>query len=111
MNARGEVSMDATYTGQEHPPSQEMIDSLTESYAQRAGTGELLAGAICADVRVVRPGASDKTDAISVGLEHRSAEAVTVFLPYQKGWFGRVRYSNLLASARDAQFFQHRDPV
>ena len=111
MNARGEVSMDATYTGQEQPPSQEVIDSLTESYTQRAGTGELRAAAICADVRVVPPGVTDKSDAISVALEHRSAEAVTVFLPYRKGWFGRVRYGTLFASARDAQFFRHRDPV
>jgi len=62
----------------------------------------LRAAAICADVRIVPPGKSDKTDAISVGLEHQSGEAVTVFLPYEKGW---LRYGKLFASAREVQFF------
>jgi hypothetical protein len=30
---------------------------------------------------------------------------MTVFLLYQKGWFGRVRYGDLFASARDRKFF------
>jgi hypothetical protein len=106
MNLAGKVTMDGAHTGDEHPPSQELIDLLAQSYAQRAVTGELRAAAICADVRVVRPGKADKTDAISVGLEHQSGEAFTVFLPYQKKRFGRIRYQELFASARATQFFR-----
>jgi hypothetical protein len=106
MDPAGKIIMDGAHTGDEHPPSQELIDLLTQSYAQRAEAGELRAAAICADVRVVPPGKSSKTDAISVGLEHQSGEAVTVFLPYQKGWFGKISYGGLFASARDAQFFR-----
>jgi hypothetical protein len=105
MDLNGKITMDGATTGQEHPPSQELLDILSGSFAKRAEVGELRAAAICADVRVVPPGAEKKTDAISVGLEHATGEAVTVFLPYQKGWLGRVRYGTLFASARDRQFF------
>ena len=105
MNASGQIDMDRADTGGEHPPTQEVIDPLTQAYEQRAGAGELRAAAICADVRVAAPGKSDKTDAIAVALEHRSGETVTVFLPYQKGWLGRIKYGQIFASARTAQFF------
>lgn len=105
MSADGKVCMDGVATDEEHPPSQELLDLLADSYSKRANSGELRAAALCADVRVPSPGSVEKTDAISVGLEHVGGEAVTVFLPYRKGWFGRVRYGNLFASARDRQFF------
>jgi hypothetical protein len=99
MGADGKIAMDAVSTGEEKPPPQELLGLLAESYAKRANTGELRAAAICVDVRVPPPGSKAKTDAIQVGLGHANGEAVTVFLPYQKGWFGRVRYGNLFASA------------
>lgn len=110
MDPASKISMDGAQTGDEHPPSQELIDLLAQSYAQRAEAGELRAAAICADVRVVPPGKSGKTDAISVGLEHQSGEAVTVFLPYQKGWFGRISYGGAVCiSAGSTVFPQVRD--
>jgi hypothetical protein len=105
MGENGKIIMDAAYTGDEHPPSRDVIDLLARSYEERAGTGELRAAAICVDVRVVPPGKSDKTDAISVALEHRSGEAVTAFLPYQRGWLGRIKYGQVFASVREAKFF------
>ena len=105
MGIDGNITMDGAATGREHPPSQELHDLLSESYTQRANTGVLRAAAICADVRVPPPSSDQKTDAIQVGLEHANGEAATVFLPYQKGWFGRVRYGHLFASARNRQFF------
>jgi hypothetical protein len=98
-----------TGDGDEHPPSQRVIDILVQAYAQKAQVGELRAVAICADVRVVPPGESSKTDAISVGLEHQSGEAVNVFQPYRKGWFGRIRYGEMFALERAAQFFRRSE--
>ena len=74
MDLAGKIAMDGAYQGAEHPPSQELIDLLTQAYTRRAEAGELRAAAICADVRIVPPGKSDKTDAISVGLEHQSGK-------------------------------------
>jgi hypothetical protein len=107
MKLSGEIVMDGADTGDEHPPSQEVIDVLAQSHERRADKGELRAAAICADVRVVPPGHSDKTAAISVAIEHRSGEAVSTFLPYRKGWFGRIRYGQMFASSRDPQFFRN----
>jgi hypothetical protein len=109
MDPDGKIIMDGATTGQEHPPSQELFDLLSESYAKRANTDELRAAAICADMRVQPPGSLQKTDAISVALEHANGEAVTVFLPYQKGWFGRVRYGTVFASRRDRKFLSDAD--
>ncbi len=106
MDRAGKIVMDSAHTGDEHPPAQELIDLLVQAYAQRAESGELRAAAICADVRVAPPGKPDQTDAVSVGLEHQSGEAVTVFLPYRKGWFGRISYGELFASERESQFFR-----
>jgi hypothetical protein len=60
--------MDGASSGGERPPSEELLDLLTESYAKRAITGDLRAAAVCADVRVPPPGSEVKTDAIQVGL-------------------------------------------
>ena len=105
----GKISMDGAATEKERPPSQALLDLLSESYAKSATAGELRAVAICSDVRLPLPGSEQKTDAIQVGLEHASGEAVTAFLPYEKGWFGRIRYANLFASARYGQFFPGAD--
>jgi hypothetical protein len=107
MGADGKITMDGAATGEEKPPSQELLDLLTRSYAKRANNGELRAAAVCAAVRVPPPGSAATADAIQVGLEHSNGEAVMVFLPYKRGWFGNVRYGDLFASARDRQFFSN----
>jgi len=105
MRTDGTVTMDGATTGDEKPLWRELLDVLTQSYGKRANGDELRAAAVCADVRVPPPGSEAKMDAIQVGLEHANGEAVTVFLPYEKGWFGRIRYGNLFASTRKRQFF------
>jgi hypothetical protein len=105
MTGSGDVTVDSTFMEKEHPPSQEVIDALTQLYRQKAEADEIRAAAICFDVSIVPPGKTAKADAVAIGLEHRSGEAVNVFLPYQKRWFGRIRYSELFATPRDGQFF------
>ena len=105
MNAEGEIMMDAGYNGVERPASQELIDLLTDAYREKARSGGLRAAGICADVRVIPPGQSHKSDAIRVSLEHHNGEAVDVILPYKKRWFGRMSYGVVFASHRDRTFF------
>jgi hypothetical protein len=71
----------------------------------QAAAGQIRAAGICYDVRTIPPGQTEKTDAICPGLERQAGQSVSVFLPYKKGWFGRIQYGELLTTKRDAEFF------
>ena len=105
MSAAGEVSAVAGYTGSERAPSQEVIDLLAQGCREQARRGELRATGICFDVRIVLENQTEKTDAICARLEHQTGEAVDVFLPYRKGWFGRIVYGDVIASPGKVSIF------
>jgi hypothetical protein len=105
MTTDGEIVLQAAYDGDEHPPSQQLIDLMTQAFRQQAAAGKIRAAGICYDVRTIPPGRTEKTDAICLGLEHETGQCVSVFLPYTKGWFGKIQYGDLFATKRDAQFF------
>jgi hypothetical protein len=105
MSADGKVEAHAAYDGDEQPPSQQLIDLLTHGFRQQAAAGKIRAAAICYDVRTIPPGQSEKTDAICVSAEHQNGEAADVYLPYKKGWFGKISYGQIFAGARKREFF------
>ena len=105
MKPNGEIVAVGAYDGDEHPPSQNLIDFMTQAFSQQAKTGQLRAAAICYDVRTIPPGQTEKCDAVCASLEHQSGEAVNVFVPYQKATDGGIRYMQLFATARTPQFF------
>lgn len=105
MRRDGQIVQNAAHTGSEHPPSQELIDLLTAAFQQDAAAGNLLAVGICLDVRVVAPGTTEKSDAICVRLEHADGEAIEIYVPYKKGWFGKIKYGELFASRGKPVFF------
>jgi hypothetical protein len=76
-----------------------LIDLLIAGLRQRAEAEATRATGICADTRVQRPGSDEKTDAICVRLERTGGDAVDVYLPYRRGFFGRIKYDDLFASA------------
>ena len=106
MTTAGEiVAQGAALEGDDHPASQPLIDLMTQAFRSQAVTGQIRAAGICYDVRTIPPGQTEKTDAICVGLEHTTGQSVSVFLPYKKGWFGKIQYGQLFASSRDPQIF------
>ena len=105
MALDGQIAAEAAYDGNEQPPSQTLIEMLTQAFKQRAEAGHLRAAGICYDIRTIPPGQTEKTDAICVSLEHQGGDAVDVCVPYKKGWFGRVQYGDLFAARRTPQFF------
>ncbi len=109
MNNDGHVAPVGGYTGDEHPASQEVIDLLVDGLRQRANQGEIKAAGICLDVRIIPPGETEKVDAICAQLEHENGEAADVYLPYKKGWLGRVRYGELFAAKRELSLFHVQD--
>src|SRR2546426_1377236 len=66
MTTDGQIQAHGAYDGDEHPPSQQLIDLLTQAFRQQAAAGHIRAAAICYDIRTIPPGHSEKTDAICV---------------------------------------------
>jgi len=106
LNEKGEVVLLAAYEGNEHPPSDELIDLIIEAMRKDAPEKGYQAVGICFDVLVALPKEAKKSDAIQVAIEYSDGEAVDVYLPYQKKWFGKVRYGEIVASAADSKIFK-----
>lgn len=98
MTANGEVSLGASYTGEDPSQATDLLDMLVRGFQQEATSGRIRAAAVCVDVLVTPPGSTTKMDAICVQLEHREGGDVMVYVPYRKGWFGRVKYGELFAT-------------
>jgi hypothetical protein len=105
MDVDGTIKSVGGYTGDEHPPSQEVIDLLVSAFQRDAAAQKIRATGICIDVRTIPPGETAKTDAICSRLEHADGEAVDVYLPYRKGLFGRIKYGSLFASPGERLVF------
>lgn len=106
MRMDGQLVQNAAYTGNEQPPAQQLIELLTGGFRHEAASGNLRAAGICFDVRVVPPGSSEKSDAICVQLEHSDGEAIRVFVPYKKGWVGKIKYGEMFANQGTPAFFR-----
>lgn len=105
MELNGEIAKAAAYDGEEHPPSQHIIDFLTQVFKKRAEDGTIRAAGICYDVRIIPPGKTEKSDAICCALEHQSGESINVFLPYWKIAGRDIRYGEIFAEHRTSQFY------
>jgi hypothetical protein len=106
LNEKGEVVLLAAHDGDEHPAAKELIEVMVEAMRKDAPEKGHLAVGICFDVLVAPPKEAKKIDAIQVSIEHSDGEAVNVFLPYKKNWFGKIRYGQIFASATEARVFK-----
>jgi hypothetical protein len=82
MKPSGEIALVAGYDGTERPKSQAVIDLLLAGFKRDAAIGKIKATALVYDILVVPPGASEKSDAIAVALDHRDNYSVVVIFPY-----------------------------
>jgi hypothetical protein len=109
MSPSGEITcIGARTEGDDHPPSQPLIDAVTKAFQDHAAKGQLRAAALCYDVRTIPPGETRKTDAVCCALEHASGESVNVFVPYSKTSDRDVHYREIFATKRTAVFFADR---
>jgi hypothetical protein len=81
----------------DHPKSMDLIYVLRNSFSEMAVTGACKATAIVFDVRVVPPGAEEKSDAVQFWLEHADGYSAEVFLPYRIDQDGRVTFGAMFA--------------
>ncbi len=106
MSSSGEIRhVGARMEGDDYPPSEPLIELLTETFKKYAAKGELRAAGICYDVLTVPPGEKQKRDAICCGLEHCLGETVDVFIPYVRAANGDVDCGEIFAVKRTAQIF------
>lgn len=81
LNAQGEVVSIAGHTGDEHPPSQEVIDLLRGGFSAGAREGSFDATALYYDVRI-KTSDHEVSDAVAIELDHKDGYSVVVFFPY-----------------------------
>jgi hypothetical protein len=99
LNDDGESRMVAGYTGDEHPPSLEVLALLVDGL--REHRDGLRAAAIVSDVRTT------ESDAIRVELEHREGACMAVLLPYSKRRLRKgVEYGDLAATAAEPRIWR-----
>jgi hypothetical protein len=106
MDVGGGIAHVGGWTGQEHPPSQELVDVINAGLRERAERGEICASGLCVDVLTIPPGETQKRDAISIRLEHANGESVVVFLPYRRSETGKHEYGKLFAMRGPREVFR-----
>lgn len=82
MSANGEMGYSGGWTGEEQPPSSEIIELLKNAFSAGAKRGDYRATAIFYDVRTIPPGKSEKQDAIVALLDHQDDYSIVVVYPY-----------------------------
>lgn len=105
MTAGGELELAAAETGAERPPVQELLDALSEGFRAQASAGAIRAAGVCYAVEIRRAEETRTTSAICVSLDHASAEAVDVFVPYRRRRFRGVKYGEPTAVRGSLRFF------
>jgi hypothetical protein len=107
MKPDGEIVIAGASDGREHPPSQPLIDILRQSFHADAKSGAIIASATVYDVRTIPPGATSKTDAVAVELDHRDNYSVVVLFVYTVS-AGTVQFAAPIAHQGTFEIFgQH----
>jgi hypothetical protein len=90
--------------GTEHPKSSDLIDLLLTQFREGGRQGRYKATGIVYDVLTVPPGATEKTDAIAVRLDHEAGYSVVVMIPYRVDE-GRLTKGTIFAVKGDGSIF------
>ena len=83
MSSNKEIRNIGGYTGEEHPPSLDIIDLLRKAYKKEGAEGKTMACALAYDIRTIPPGKSEKTDAVAIELDHRDGMSIIMIYPYK----------------------------
>jgi hypothetical protein len=105
MSASGEIAHMGGWTGDEHPPSEEIVALLEDGFREGAVQGRYKATALVVDVLVIPPGKSVKQDAIAVRLDHRDSYSVQVLFPYSFSSSGELLVEDPFAVKGEGRIF------
>jgi hypothetical protein len=105
MSPSGEITQIGGWTGDEHPPSSELIKLLEDGFREGAQQRKYKATALVVDVRAIPPGKFVKQDAIAVRLDHRDSYSAQVVFPYSFGPSGDLRLEEPFAAQGEGRIF------
>ena len=71
---------------------------LKAAYAKDAASKKIMASALVYDVRTTPPGATEKSDAVAIDLDHRDGMSITMFFPYRIGADKKVSFGEAFAT-------------
>ena len=91
------------------PAPDQAIALLQAAFRQRAEAGECRAFAVVADVVIALPGGG-QSDALQIGVEHRSGYCQNFFHPYERAPDGTLRFGEPISSRRKGVVFPACDP-
>jgi len=94
ISPAGQLNLEGADIGKKKPESSEVIEFLTGALHAQSLKGECRATAICVNVRVIPPGATEKTDAVLLRFECQNGNNVNVVVPYTAIKPGTIRTGN-----------------
>ncbi len=103
ISTDGKINHVQGYTGEDYPPSQDLINLLLNGFLAGAKSGDYRATSLVCDTHIFLNGNS-KTDAINVIVEHVEDEPVTCFLPYTKNG-DTFEFGEILAERAERRVF------
>jgi hypothetical protein len=106
MSAAGEIEAAAGWTGDDKPPSAEIIGALEQAFRAGAKEGRYRATGLALDVRVAPPGQSDSCDAIACQLDHHDDYSIVVYYPYTRSESGELEVAPPFAGAGENAIFK-----
>lgn len=83
MMRDGSIAAAGYMDDDDHPQSQRVIDGLLTAYRTGAKTGSYRAVGLAYAITTLPPGATEKSDAIAVRLDHVDGSSVVVVYPYR----------------------------
>jgi hypothetical protein len=104
MMPDGSTQLIAASDGTAHPESSDLVDLLVAKFRDDGRQGKYKATGIVYDVRTIPPGATEKTDAIAVRLDHQAGYSVVVMIPYRLA-DGQLVTGAVFAVKGDASIF------
>ena len=96
MLTDGSIQLTASYDGNEHPESKDVLEALQEIHKRLAAEDKIKVSGIAWNASMVSEDGKPY-DAIIVGLEHKDDYSVIVGEPYKIGLFKKVTFGNLFA--------------
>lgn len=105
MDRSGQMGHVGGWTGDEHPPSSDIIDLLRRSFRREAQQEECVATALVYDILTIPPGKDIKQDAIAVELDHHDDHSVIVAFPYSFDQEGELVLEEPFATKGEGRVF------